>query len=298
MKKSKTLKLFLRGGLGNQLFQVFALEKISEDLGRIPVINIDWYDSNFQKSKKLSARRYALGDFSTFDYIQVEANVGYSKGRNFREKLSLASRGFLAPLLGYQLEFDNRLHRFLEMKKNVDLMGYFIRYNEVVLHRSLISKRLNAISAYSIFEDAKLDSIERGNFVAIHLRLTDYEKFPEIFGVTNLDYFLRAIRLINGTGVDTGNLIVFTDDCISARQFFGKNIPVKRFICPESSLSATEQMLLMSSAKWLICSNSTFSWWAGFLSDPSKTEVIFPSEYMKGVSSREYGLEVSGWNYL
>jgi len=63
MKESKTLKLFARGGLGNQLFQVLALEKLSRDLDRNPIISIDWFESSFQKNSNLNTRNFELGAF-------------------------------------------------------------------------------------------------------------------------------------------------------------------------------------------------------------------------------------------
>jgi len=298
MKESKTLKLFARGGLVNQLFQVLALEKLSRDLDRNPIISIDWFESSFQKNSNLNTRNFELGAFSTFNYIPIESTGGYSKARVVRERLSLASKGFLAPFLGYELEFNKKTNPILAIKKNVDLMGYFIHDNEIASRRSFISERLKLSHVSNPVQIKKTVNEISDEFVAIHLRLTDYKSFPEIFGVTNLDYFLRALELVKGLGADIANLLVFTDDCSSAEKFLGNSIAVKQYISPESSLSTSQQLLLMSTSKWLICSNSTFSWWAGFLSDPSITQVVFPREYMKGISSKDYGLQVAGWNYL
>jgi hypothetical protein len=290
----------MRGGLGNQLFQIFALENLAFSQQRTPVVNLSWYDLEFLQDKGISSRKYELQDFPTFDYISLESKPSFGKIRRLREQVSIRSRKLMAPVLGYQVEFIKDDLDINRLRRKVDLMGYFIKGNQLRHRRQEISTRLNTLKTKEWLHHPDVQDFNSSKVFSIHVRLADYTKFPDIFGVTNLNYFRRAIELLETKGAEISNVWVFTDDCAKVKEFLGNDFLVKKMkiMCQCSSLTAVQQLLLMSRSNWLVCSNSTFSWWAGFLSNPSDTSVVFPSQYMKGISSREYGLEITDWHYL
>lgn len=298
MNNSKVLRLFIRGGLGNQLFQIFALEDLALSWQRYPIVNVSWYDLEFLKDKAISPRKYELQEFSTFGHIPIESAHDFGKIRLLRENLASRSSSLLAPALGYQIEFSKDYLGIIKWRRNVDLMGYFIKGNRLRHRRQEISTRLNNFKSKDWLNHPDFQDFKSSKVLSIHVRLSDYTNYPEIFGVTNLNYFQRGIELLKANGAETSNIWVFTDDCTKVKEFLGDAFSVKKIMCPCSPLTSVQQLLLMSRSNWLVCSNSTFSWWAGFLSNPLETSVVFPSEYMRGISSKEYGLEIAGWHYL
>jgi hypothetical protein len=125
--------------------------------------------------------------------------------------------------------------------------------------------------------------IRSTNSLAIHVRLGDYYKDPQIksmFQVCGPDYYKRALDHMRSRFPGL-TVFVFSDDIDIAKEWLGKDKsvnyvkitdapiisskPTKR-TKPLASVSVNE-FELMRSCKHIIISNSTFSWWAAFLGD-------------------------------
>ena len=74
-------------------------------------------------------------------------------------------------------------------------------------------------------------------------------------------------------------MIVFTDQQFLPREYIEVLNP-QHIITPKE-LSGEETFALMSSSKRLILANSTFSWWAGFLTMQNHGTVLIPSPWLK-----------------
>ena len=113
-------------------------------------------------------------------------------------------------------------------------------------------------------------TIRRGDFVSnLRNRAKHYICTPE--------YFEDAIELMN-TMVPNLKYIFFSDDI----DWVKANVKI-----PENSLfedgtdNVWEKLRLMSSCKHFIISNSSFSWWAQYLSDNPNKKVIAPNKWLK-----------------
>ena len=101
------------------------------------------------------------------------------------------------------------------------------------------------------------------------------EKFRKQFYICTPEYFEKAIDEIDKR-VEEPQFVVFSDDV----DWCKKNMKFPKETVFESGNDPIwEKIRLMYSCKNFIISNSTFSWWAQFLSRNQKKVVIAPKEW-------------------
>ena len=122
--------------------------------------------------------------------------------------------------------------------------------------------------------------IERDKPLIVHVRRGDYLNHKNTFGLLSLEYFDKAIKSFP---IEMRRRIwIFSDDENMENFSILKN-KYDCFFPPTAMLTPVEIMFLMSKGKNLIISNSTFSWWAGFLmkGNNKNSIVLAPSEWCK-----------------
>ena len=121
--------------------------------------------------------------------------------------------------------------------------------------------------------------IESTNSVCVTIRRGDFllDKFIKNFYICTPEYFEKAIEKINSI-VNDPQYIVFSDDV----DWCKKNMKFPPNTLFESGKDEIwEKLRLMYKCKNFIISNSTFSWWAQYLSQNDNKIVIAPDEWNK-----------------
>ena len=158
---------------------------------------------------------------------------------------------------------------------NVDLYGYFqsIRYWEhcQIEIRNLFSPNE---SIQAILDKSPIII----NTCAIHVRRTDYLGLQNYHPSLPLDYYQRAINAMKEGNVE--RFIVFSDDiewCKIQDVFKGN-----QFSFINSGNDLLDFFIMCESDKFIIA-NSSFSWWASYLSTGLNKRIIAPKkEYWFG----------------
>lgn len=124
-----------------------------------------------------------------------------------------------------------------------------------------------------------LNIIQNSNSVAISIRRGDFVEDSRIKGtyfVCNRSYYERAIEEIKNR-VANPVFIFFSNDI----NWVKENIKIEGCNCYYESGSdpVWETMRLMSSCKHFIISNSTFHWWAQYVSNNPNKVVIAPNRW-------------------
>lgn len=135
---------------------------------------------------------------------------------------------------------------------------------------------------YSKIEDNKklYDVIENTESVCVSIRRGDYVNNLEnekIFNICSQEYYLKAIAIMQEK-IENPVFVIFSDDIEWARE----NIKIEGKVFFETGKDPVwEKLRLMYSCKHFIISNSTFSWWAQYLSRNSEKIVISPNIWFK-----------------
>lgn len=119
--------------------------------------------------------------------------------------------------------------------------------------------------------------IEKTDSVCVTIRRGDFldEKFKSQFYVCDEHYFREALKVVKEKIKDPV-LIFFSDDIDWVKENIKTDLPSYY----ESGKDPVwEKLRLMYSCKHFIISNSTFSWWAQYLSQNDKKVVISPDRW-------------------
>ena len=117
------------------------------------------------------------------------------------------------------------------------------------------------------------------NLCAVHVRRGDYSEKPEYH--TNLDgtYYNIAINNII-TSFDNTHIMVFSDDI----EWCKKNMPSEFSF--SNAKNQYEDMCMMSMCDTHVIANSSFSWWAAWLSNSSR--IIAPKDWFGLTGPKDY----------
>lgn len=115
------------------------------------------------------------------------------------------------------------------------------------------------------------------NKVAIHVRRGDYVNHPLYVDLTKTGYYTKALKEFEGY-----DFLIFSDDIPWAKKYFS-SLKNKTYCEVENPVAALN---LMAGCLGIIMANSTFSWWAAYLSEG--TRVIAPSQWFSDGTRIKY----------
>jgi len=258
----------LKGGLGNQLFMYFAGANLARSLDVPLKLDI----SQLRNPKQ--ARMFEL------EYLKMPVPYSVvSSGVNFRNRYAArifnVVLDFYCIFRGYTIWRPKSLGYEPHTKRGskIILDGYFqsFRYVEELTEK---------IGSFNLFDEESAkegDSLpmETEDCISVHVRRTDFLPLAHTIGVLDRRYYFSAIsRALN---IYPGSKIVFFGDDFQFLLDLQKVFP--NSIIPEMdfNLSTKTILKLISSSKCIVSSNSTFSWWASYLSNNSV--LIFPKDW-------------------
>lgn len=108
-----------------------------------------------------------------------------------------------------------------------------------------------------------LPDVSFGGDVAVHIRRGDYLQFANIHLVCGTDYFTHNISKFPDSKIN-----IFTDSPEQVREEFGDGLKIVH------SDSELKDLTMMSQHDNIICSNSSFSWWASLLGKEKKKIIV------------------------
>ena len=267
-----SVEVQIRGGLGNQLFGLFAALSIGQILKRKPVLDLAGID-----------RSHTSGKFDVRS-LKIEAAVSVKntrpievKVRHLREIIIGKSNKFLFD--DKSTNSFNELIRNLELEINrgtqlsqLTLRGFFQDFhffNSVEYAMQRLDLRKPSRDFLLISEE-----IKDTEPIIAHIRLGDY--LDHNIGILNEKYFENSIMSLKQS-LGNREVWIFTNSPEQFRSIY-PGISRQKFRVLGPSGDPAESMLLMSKAGGIVCSNSTFSFWAAKLSR-LETKVIVPRNY-------------------
>ena len=271
----------LMGGLGNQMFQYAALRSYM----------LDWNEEGTISLKGITNKNhnvYSLNHFNLNNNIRIKKSqtvkvffayifygffyLFYSNKKNGLTKFSKIQNKL--NFFGIYCVPDGYINTFFSKSKSKELVGYFQSPKYFEKHKDVIIKELTVRSPLKKANIELSNNISKCNSVCLHIRRGDY--IGSIHQICDNDYYYSAMKKINSM-VSNAIFYVFSDDIRWVKEnmnFVGYSV-----IFMDKNNSNYEELKLMYMCNHFIISNSSFSWWAQYLSENKNKIVIAPDRW-------------------
>lgn len=274
-KPQKKLIVRLFGGMGNQMFSYAAARRLAHMSNCVLIIDsVSGFENDTQYNRK-----YALTHFNLPVRIATKSErlQPFAKLRRFiLKKISkLLPFNYRFYIVQEKIDFDPRILN-LQIDKNSIIEGYwqsekyFNDIAEIIRNDFTITPPFDELNR-SIFKQITNPDCES---VAMHIRFFDdiidgYDNSPT-------KYYQSAFNKMENL-VSDAHYFIFSDKPDLAKEIL--NFPVSRCTFVNNNTNDDQQYAdfwLMSNCKHFIIANSTFSWWAAWLSKNQIKNIIAP----------------------
>jgi hypothetical protein len=277
------------GGLGNQLFQIFATISLSLSTGKVFL---------FPYSNTLTTGMTRL----TYWHTLLD---GLLNNTTWKTAETDNPRIFSLPEIGEKgFEHDEMVIIRANLEKKPACMhGYFQTYKyfekhyETIIQLIGLRAKQEAIRNKTTLMNGQIrPNVSLGGnntpivslggnntpIVSLHFRLGDYVSKQSHHPIMSIKYYVGALtRIIDEIGTETFRVIYFgeKDDestikvCI---QILEKKFPYLEFVKADLD-EDWEQMLLMSLCDHNVIANSSFSWWGAYFNKNPNKIVCYPT---------------------
>jgi len=301
-KKQGPVRVELVGGLGNQLFGFFAGAYLSQKI-QVPLVY------HFARKEPGETKH-----FSSLESLDLGIDATYEH-RLVYVFLLLARRvkRHLLKALGFKISTSERLsklHTSLTVGRDPQLIecgpgfiiqGYFQTHEYFDTFSNKHQKGIS-LRRESEWYKEMITRLRAEKPVVIHVRRGDYtlDRNSEI-GALSPQYFKTAIEEIRARKPQEDiRFWIFSDDIdLVRRELNFLDGPLTTWVSPPIESDAAESMMLMSLARTIVISNSTFSWWSAAISRDA--EVIAPSKWFRklddpaGIIADDWKIQESQW---
>ena len=266
MRGSNTIEIM--GGLGNQLFQIFAL------------------------------LAYSLRNKTPF-YFSAQSITNGARKKTYWDTLFLQN---LAPLIkpppntpAQHIYREPAFHyqTIPDTEHSLKLLGYFQSYKYFADQQEIIYRLIRLRETQAKYATLTAPQIAYDKTIAMHFRVGDYAQLANYRPLMTLEYYTQALTQFlkdQQTATDrasalcetveqvyitcTWNILYFCEEPdqayvdsqlimhIKANPLFKDKFT---FQCIDHQLEDWEQVIVMSLCRHYIIANSTFSWWGAYL---------------------------------
>jgi hypothetical protein len=241
----------LKGGLGNMMFQIAAMNSFSKRSGiSCSFPNFSNHIENLKNDKIHNQNCHYSHEYRRFI-------------KNIDESVHNPPQ--------YQVNFPFHYVQFNDIRDGMLFDGFFQSEKYFIDSRDDIVK---------IFDTDCIDISKYNNFdlkktCSIHIRRGDYLKFSENHPVISKEYYINSINQI---GAKIDHVMIFSDDIEWCKKNF-KESDFKKDIMFSSENKDYMEMSLMSKCAHNIIANSSFSWWGAWLNTNPEKIVIAPQQW-------------------
>jgi hypothetical protein len=254
----------LRGGLGNQLFQIF------------------------------TTIAYAIEHSCTFNFLNSE-----TLGGGTSTKRATYWNSFLKPLKFFL--FEKLPEDIIRVNENgfqythlphppvgsdVMLFGYFQSYKYFDKVKETLFRLIRLAEHQS---DSKYTDYKNNDYISMHFRIGDYKHLGHFHPIMNIEYYQKALSHVVNTSNKNGNhrILYFCEDhdlndvtvtIASLKNMF----PDCSFERAPANFADWEQLILMSCCQHNIIANSSFSWFGAYFNQNKEKIVCYPSLWFCG----------------
>lgn len=301
MKEEKKVIIPLTGGLGNQLFQFSAALSQAKKRNIICEISMGKPRTNNSGDPQIFEFQFPGHDFSK----SLSSNSKFfSKLFGFNLRGGIYSKKFenLVAIKGIifslsQIIFSIHLRMPVRLvvnkgvgyselnapKNNCLMIGYFQSYiwpstpeTQIYLREMRLQNPSNEVFHYQ-----NLSRVEAP--LVVHVRLGDY-KSESSFGILSDKYYAEAITNLWASS-KYNKIWLFSDEPKKAMNKIPQDLRKQVRVMPEIQNSASQTLEVMRFGHGYVIGNSTYSWWAAFLSYSVTPDIVAPDPWFIGMDS-------------
>ncbi len=252
------------GGIGNQLFQYAFGRALSINTDSELYIDTSWF--KYDHGDIYSNRRtFKLNEFNT-----KYKNITSVNTLLFKCVKRTIEKNFI---------FENK---YFDNTKNLSkYRGYWQSFkyfesikNEIRQEIKVLNKSKEYLQIEREFEDK--------DYICLHIRRGDYlenTRIKDYHGVIQLNYYLEGIKYLEQNFGELEKMI-FSDDIEWCRNNLLLDSSYNLFKKGDN-FSDYEELTIMAKCKYFIIANSTFSWWAAYLSGTQNSKIVAPKSWFK-----------------
>ena len=300
--------IILRGGLGNQLFQIASTVGLSKSHEIVA-----WSATGMPRT---------TNGIPDIEHLELPAQIKFNPGPKSRIVRKLLAVNLYIGVMDYQkvawrfLDYLVRLSLKFILIRHFGFKGVVISGKGVGYHPINIPKGDFILNGYFQAENWVSEPIVFGqmqglrlkfaseNFltwktsiglikpIVLHIRLGDY-RMEEGIGILSSQYFHDALNLELIRNA-SNTIWIFTDEpqSIDSKRVAPAGFNVQIF--KDLSLNPAETLELMRHGSAYVISNSTFSWWSAYLRHDRTSAVALPQPWFK-LSESPVGIAPKDW---
>lgn len=252
----------LMGGLGNQLFQIFALLAAANHAKR--PFYFDPKQTSIRHGQKLSYWHTPLLQ-ALKPFIKLQDGVGAPsyilKERSFR----------YAPIPLNQ-----------NLNDHVKIYGYFQSYKYFAPYQAEIMSLLQINKTQEELKTKHNPLYSFNETIAVHFRVGDYVRYPNHHPVLPYSYYKKGL---SSSSSSITTVLAFYEEADTAfiqekhLKRIKQDFPHLKLVTIDHTLADWEQLLIMSLCQHQIIANSTFSWWGAYLNSNANKQIFYPANW-------------------
>lgn len=282
------------GGLGNQLF-IYGLYSELKKKGKKVKADISNYNGTDIREFILEDLGIKLDYVSESDYFNIQKSFS-DKITFIKHKLKKRDYKYFNAYYEKGKPFEKEVFE----ADNKCLLGYWQdpKYFESSADEVRKSITLPYDKNNKNFTDL-LEEVSSGNSVSVHVRLTDYLTLTTngMGKVCDMEYYKKAISTVCEK-LASPKFYIFSDDIELAKKMFSEsNIDASAFTYIEPH-GTTDDMYLMSKCQHHIIANSSYSWWAAWLSDNTEDDSIVVAPKIWDPTRTDWNINLDKWTKI
>lgn len=278
------------GGLGNQLFCYAFAKTLSDELNQELKLDLSFYTKN----EILDI--YRLNRFCIYENTATKDEINnYS-----RKEINKYLNKIFKALTGRYFFLNNKYHvdeksfsydkSKIKHRKHLYITGYWAQPELFQHNRHKLLKYYKLNVPLNNENKTILESIKTSDSIAVHIRRGDYIN-NNYFVTLPKEYYLKAIELMKKKFCKP-YFYFFSDDIDWVINEFS-HIHNSYFVNINDRKNDFMEFELMRNCHHFILANSTFSWWAAWLSEEPSKNIIIPGKWFNNMS-RQLKFENSG----
>lgn len=272
-----TLTIYLKGGLGNQMFQYAATKGIASLIDKEVQIDKSFYNFNKDWPYQLDLFNIPQNIFTPI----IKQSETQFKAANLINKL-FSNRNLPNPInpskyLETSFHFDETIFDKERLANINTIEGYFQSSKYFTHIAPEIRSKFQPKAELSDTAQQWLKKIKDSKVsVSLHVRRGDYlnTEAAKVHCGFDIEYYKKAVKLLQEIYPKDLKFFLFSDDHdYLAKEFsFIKNSEIVK----GDPKRPYEEMFLMAACNHNIIANSSFSWWGAWLNNNTDKKVIAP----------------------